>query len=196
MVGVLTSSELEHGTDLIRGSIADAAAQAVAVGQALLFADISSAILHDGPMATLLALTAVWLMVLMVFRKLRPASTVLLGLLLGVAWLIGIAAAARVRVNFLNFVVLPITFGISVDYAVNIVQRYRLEGRGSLPRVIRETGGAVALCSSTTIIGYSSLVVADNQALASFGLFASLGELSCLTAALIALPAWLLRGER
>ena len=194
-VGILSAHETEELTDLVRGSIADSGAQAMAVGQGLLFADIISAIVQDGPVATGLAFMAVWFLVLIVFRRLRPALTVFSGLLLGVAWLVGIAAAARVRVNFLNFVVLPITFGIGVDYAVNIVQRYRLEGRGSLPRVIRETGGAVALCSSTTIIGYSSLFSADNQALAGFGLLASLGELSCITAALIALPAFLLSKE-
>jgi predicted RND superfamily exporter protein len=191
-VGILSSHETEQMTDLVRGSIADSGAQAMAVGQGLLFADITSAILKDGPVATGLAFLAVWFLVLLVFRRLRPSLTVFSGLLLGVAWLVGIAAAARVRINFLNFVVLPITFGIGVDYAVNIVQRYRLEGRGSLPRVIRETGGAVALCSTTTIIGYFSLFAADNQALAGFGLLAALGELSCITAALIALPAFLL----
>jgi len=194
-VGILSSHETEEMTDLVRGSIADSGAKAMAVGQALLFADITSAILKDGPIATALAFWAVWFLVLLVFRKLRPSLTVFSGLLLGVAWLVGIGAAARVRINFLNFVVLPITFGIGVDYAVNIIQRYRLEGRGSLPRVIRETGGAVALCSSTTIIGYFSLFAADNQALAGFGLLAALGELSCITAALVALPAFLLEAK-
>jgi hypothetical protein len=61
--------------------------------------------------------------------------------------------------------------------------------------VLRETGGAVALCSLTTIIGYGSLLIADNQALAGFGLLASLGEVTCLSAALLALPAWLLLRE-
>ena len=191
-VGNLSSHETEELADLVRGSIADSGAEAMAVGQGLLFADITSAIVKDGPVATGLAFLLVLFLVLMVFRHLRPAWSVISGLLLGVAWLVGIAAAFRVRVNFLNFVVLPITFGIGVDYAVNIIQRYRLEGRGSLAHVLRETGGAVALCSSTTIIGYSSLVVADNQALSGFGLLASLGELSCITAALIALPAFLL----
>jgi predicted RND superfamily exporter protein len=101
-----------------------------------------------------------------------------------------------VRLNFLNFVVLPITFGIGVDYAVNIVQRWRQEGAGSLARVLRETGGAVALCSLTTIIGYGSLLTADNRALRGFGLLASLGELSSIMAALLALPAWLERAGR
>jgi len=133
------------------------------------------------------------MLVLVSLRRLRPALLVLGSLLLGVSWLVGAAAWARVRLNFLNFVVLPITFGIGVDYAVNIVQRWRLEGAGSLQRVLRETGGAVALCSLTTIIGYSSLLVADNRALRGFGLLASIGEVACLAAALVALPAFLLR---
>jgi predicted RND superfamily exporter protein len=121
---------------------------------------------------------------------------VLGGLLVGFAGLLGVAAAAGVRGNFLNFVVLPITFGIGVDYAVNIVQRQRQEPGASIVRLLRETGGAVALCSATTVIGYGSLFVADNQALAGFGLLAALGEVTCLLAALVVLPAWLNRGAR
>jgi uncharacterized membrane protein YdfJ with MMPL/SSD domain len=195
-VGSLDSKSLNEIKELVRGSIQESGAQAQAVSQSLLFADIVSAITRDGPMATGIALGVVCLLVIVVFRRVSPVIMVLSGLLLGVAWLIGIGAAAQVRVNFLNFVVLPITFGIGVDYAVNIVQRYRIEGRGSLPRVIRETGSAVALCSCTTIIGYASLLVADNRALAGFGLLASLGELTCISAALFALPAWMIFREQ
>jgi predicted RND superfamily exporter protein len=190
-VGVLNADELEAIRHLLRGSITESGTSTQALAQQLLFADITAAIIRDGPRATLLALVAVCLLVAAVFRKLGPTVMTCGSLLLGVAWLVGAAAAAQVRVNFLNFVVLPITFGIGVDYAVNIVQRYRLEGPGSLTRVIRETGAAVALCSATTIIGYSSLLVADNRALRGFGLLASLGEVTCLAAALFALPAWI-----
>jgi hypothetical protein len=54
---------------------------------------------------------------------------------------------------------------------------------------VRTTGGAVTLCSVTTVIGYASLLVARNQALFSFGVLAVLGELACLAAALLAFPA-------
>ena len=192
-VGTLDPRELHEFAKLIRDAIARSGARAQAVGQSLLFEDISTAIIRDGPRATALALALVCLVVVVTFRRLRPSAAVLLGLLLGVAWLVGLGAAAGVRLNFLNFVVLPITFGIGVDYAVNIVQRWRLEGRGPIDRVLRETGGAVGLCSLTTIIGYSSLLVADNRALQGFGLLAALGELTCITAALVALPAWLQR---
>jgi uncharacterized protein len=190
-VGVLNTDELEAIRKLLRGSIAESGTSTQALAQQLLFADITAAIVRDGPRATLLALFAVCALVALVFRKAGPTLLTCGSLLLGVAWLIGAAAAGQVRVNFLNFVVLPITFGIGVDYAVNIVQRYRLEGPGKMVRVIRETGAAVALCSATTVIGYASLLVADNRALRGFGLLASLGELCCLSAALFALPAWI-----
>ena len=44
----------------------------------------------------------------------------------------GAARAARqFKLNFLNFIALPITFGIGVDYAVNIVQRYVRDARSA-----------------------------------------------------------------
>jgi predicted RND superfamily exporter protein len=192
-MGSMGPKELEEISAVIRGAVTTSHARAMAVGQALLFQDISKSILVDGPKATLFAFAMVCLLVIVAFRRLGPSLQVLGGLVLGVAWLVGWAAFAQVRLNFLNFVVLPITFGIGVDYAANIVQRQRLEGPGSLARVLRETGGAVALCSATTSIGYASLLVADSRALAGFGLLASLGEVACLTAALLALPAWTIR---
>ena len=61
---------------------------------------------------------------------------------------------------------------------------------------MRATGGAVALCSLTTIIGYAALLVADNQALRSFGEMAILGEVACLSAAVVGMPAFLVWLER
>jgi predicted RND superfamily exporter protein len=95
----------------------------------------------------------------------------------------------REKINFLNFIALPITFGIGVDYGVNIFQRYRLEkSKGILP-VLKHTGGAVMLASFTTVTGYGSLLIASNQAFVSFGKLAVLGELTCVFAAVVALPA-------
>ena len=75
-----------------------------------------------------------------------------------------------------------VLWGIMVAYGVSgyvgwVVQRWRAEGRGSLGRVLRETGGAVGLCSLTTVIGYGSLLVAQSRALRGFGTLASAGEL-------------------
>jgi hypothetical protein len=100
-------------------------------------------------------------------------------------------------VNFLDFVALPITIGIGIDYAVNIVVRSRQDGGGSPRRALATTGGAVALCSFTTIVGYGSLILSANRGIRSFGLAAILGEITCIAAALFLAPALLqLLGRR
>jgi predicted RND superfamily exporter protein len=164
----------------------------------LVFADVIKAIRQDGPRATWLSFVGVVALLVVAFaagkrsaRSLRDAGWVLLALLVGVTWFLGLAFALKMRLNMLNFIALPITFGIGVDYATNVIQRRRIDHARSIADVVRTTGGAVALCSLTTIIGYSSLLVARNQALISFGLLADLGELACLAAALLALPAFL-----
>jgi predicted RND superfamily exporter protein len=63
-----------------------------------------------------------------------------------------------------------------------------LEG---LKVAIIKSGSAVTVCSATTIIGYMSLLYSQNGALYSFGMMAILGEIACLVAALIILPAML-----
>jgi predicted RND superfamily exporter protein len=100
------------------------------------------------------------------------------------------------KINFLNFIAVPITFGIGVDYAINIVNRWRLDGAGSVIHTVRETGGAVVLCSLTTTLGYLALLKSINAAVRSFGLAAVIGEVTCILAALVVLPAVLIMIDR
>jgi hypothetical protein len=165
-------------------------------GSAVIFADMIRAIVRDGPVATGASLAGVMLLVVLLARGVRGALAVLAALLVGVLWMLGAAALAGVRVNFLNFIALPITFGIGVDYSINIWLRYRLEGPGRMAETVSATGGAVALCSLSTIIGYAALLIADNQGLRSFGAMAILGELACLSAALLMMPAWFIVWDR
>ncbi|MEZ4405455.1 MAG: hypothetical protein R3A52_03025 [Polyangiales bacterium] len=71
---------------------------------------------------------------------------------------------------------------------MNLYDRLRFT-RGDTTEALRSVGGAVTLCSITTIIGYGSLTVADNQALQSFGLYAIAGEFACIATAMLLLPA-------
>src|SRR5262249_56180494 len=105
-----------------------------------------------------------------------------------------VLALGKVKMNFFNFVAIPITFGIGVDYAVNVMQRV-LNGGGVLP-ALRLTGGAVVLCSLTTTLGYLALLGSVNQAVRSLGLVAVLGEVCCLAAAMLFLPSWLMWRDR
>jgi len=181
-----------NGHDLLRMSSSltvDALGKRwTAASAAGVFAGMLENIIADGPKVTLWALVGVVTLVLFTFG-LRGAPPVLIALGVGVVWLGGIVGTIGLKLNFMNFVALPITIGIGTEYAANIWARMRLEGVGRVRTVIAETGSAVALCSLTTIIGYSSLLLSHSRALRSFGKLADLGELTCLAAALIALPA-------
>jgi predicted RND superfamily exporter protein len=154
--------------------------------------DLIASISQDGPRATLYSFLAVVVLIAFLFHNFRTVALCLMALTLGVLWLAGVVLGLGIKINFLNFIALPITFGIGIDYGVNIFQRYREEGAGSILRVVRETGGAVSLCSFTTIVGYGSLLLAENQAFGSFGLIAVIGEVTCLLAAIFSLPALLI----
>lgn len=157
------------------------------VSRSTVFAEMVRAMSSDGPRATLAAFMVVVFHSLLATRRLGPAAMVLCSLLSGVLLTVGGAAHLDVRLNFLNFVALPLTFGIGVEYAMNLYDR--VEHLGDVGEGLRSVGGAVSLCSLTTIIGYGSLLVADNQALQSFGYLAVAGELACSATAMFLLPS-------
>jgi predicted RND superfamily exporter protein len=165
-------------------------------GSAVIYADMWSAVLDDVPPAVLFSFGATVLVVIVAFRAGRAALAVLAGLLVGVCWMVGMLVVIKAKLNFLNFVALPITFGIGVDYAVNIVERYVREGAGGVVSAVANTGGAVILCSLTTTLGYFALVSSLNLAVRSMGLAAVFGEVSCMLAAVLVLPAGLLLIDR
>lgn len=181
---ILREVKLPNG-DVIRAS-----------GQPVILSDLLQAVVKEGPKVTLLSFTLVLMIIILSFMRWRPVSTIQLTLITGVVWLVGCMGLFGVRLNFLNFVALPITFGIGVDYAVNIYQRYLNDGPGSIGKVVSSTGGAVVLCSLTTIIGYSVLLMSRSRALVSFGLVALWGEFTCLAAAMISLPAFIAWREK
>jgi predicted RND superfamily exporter protein len=100
--------------------------------------------------------------------------------------------ALGVKINMLSFAAMPITIGVGADYVVNLLgamDALKLDARRACARM----GGAIFLCSATTIIGYASLVVAESGALRTFGWAAVLGEIMAVTTVLLVLPVVLAR---
>ena len=166
-------------------------------GRAVVFDDILKALTSDIPKAVGLSLVMTFLTVFLTFRRGKQSLSVLGALFVGIAGVGAYMYFAHIKINFLNFAALPITFGIGVDYAVNLMQRYHADGSRKIVSALETTGGAVVLCSLTTILGYLALVRSHNQAIGSLGRLAVMGEVSCLLAAVLVLPAgWYLIEQR
>jgi predicted RND superfamily exporter protein len=172
-----------------------AQASAVAAGPLLLSSDLAHAMRADGPRVAALSFACVIAICIAAFGVVGRQAWMFSGLsvaalLLGVTFMLGLLAWTGAKLNFSNFVALPITFGISADYSINMLRRFQAEGVSNDTRA-SQTGGALALCSATTVIGWGALLLVENQALFSFGVFAISGELTSLLAAVLALPAFL-----
>jgi predicted RND superfamily exporter protein len=163
-------------------------------GRAVVFADILKTVVRDIPRAVALSLAMTAFAVLVALGRTKKTASVLGALFVGAAGVALFLLLDHVRINFLNFAALPITFGIGVDYAVNVMQRHGETEGADIAHTLRTSGGAVVLCSLTTTLGYLALIRSHNQAIRSFGVIAVVGEISCLLAAMLVLPAlWRLR---
>jgi uncharacterized protein len=116
----------------------------------------------------------------------RRAAAVLAGAALGSLAMIAVCALVGMRVNFLDFVALPITLGLGVDYTVNIAHH---ADRDDPRAALRSTGASVLVCSLTTIIGYASLLVSSSVSIRGFGLASLIGEITCVLVALAVVPS-------
>lgn len=161
-------------------------------GSAVIFADILAAVTRDVPRSVALSLVLTISVVILAFQRNRSALPfVLFALACGIGGLAIYLYFAHIKLNFLNFAALPVTFGIGVDYSINVAQRWITNGHDATA-ALRTSGGAVVLCSLTTLLGYLALLGSHNRAIRSLGTIAALGELSCLLAAVVALPALLI----
>jgi hypothetical protein len=165
-------------------------------GGPVILADMLRAVVRDVPRAISLSLGLTLFTVLLAFRRGPYLAGVLFALAVGCGGVACYLYVADVRLNFLNFAALPITFGIGVDYAVNVAQRYEADRGKSIADVLRTSGGAVVLCSLTTMLGYVALVGSHNAAIRGLGSIAAVGELSCLLAAVVIMPALWRLAER
>lgn len=174
---VIKRIKLEDGT-VVRSS-----------GKVVIFNDMLDYVANEGPYATLGAFIAVLLVIIVAFRNGRHFLILSASMLIGVLLMMGVAVAFEQKLNFLNFIAIPIQFGIGVDYSVNIYSRFLQEGPGSIGRILRNTGGAVLITSTTTIIGYGSMWFSINGAINSMANLANIGEVTCLFTAALLMPA-------
>jgi uncharacterized protein len=164
---------------------------ALVAGEALVVADIIETMERDAPKIIAFALAGSILTVILVLGVRRHGVVTIACGLAGVIVMIAGCALLGLRVHFLDLIALPITIGIGIDYAVNLAARDRLEGARGPRHVVATTGSTVLMCSYTTAVGYGTLMLSANGGIRAFGLAALVGEVACITMALVVAPVCL-----
>lgn len=139
----------------------------------------------------LYAMTAIIIYVYFLFRNLRTIFFVLLPVLVGSIWTVGVMELIGLKLNMANLVILPLILGIGVVNGIHITHRYREEEDKHTSILGKSTGQAVLLSSLTTMIGFGSMMIANHYGVFSLGMVLTLGVFNCLIASVTFLPALL-----
>jgi uncharacterized protein len=141
------------------------------------------------PMALLMVV-----MLALMFRSLRDTLLIISALCLSGLLLLAVMTWAGLRWNFLNIAATPLLLGTGIDYGIHIMMALRRNG-GNVAATWRGTGKAVVFCGCSTAIGFGSLCLASNDALASLGAVAVIGILISMLVSVLLLPAWSVAGR-
>jgi hypothetical protein len=143
-----------------------------------------------------LALLAITVMLVLLFRSLKIALLALIPLVVGTGLTINLMWLLNLPFNQANVLFVPLVLGEGVEFGIIILARWRQEQSARAITLPASTAKGVALAALTTTLGFGSLMVSGHQGTFSLGLLATVGSLSVLLASLSILPAFLRLGEK
>jgi len=155
---------------------------------AVLFEEVVNNIKADFQGAIWYSLAAVFLLVLLDFRRLTTALLALFPLIIGSLWMVGVMPLLGIQFNLVNVAIVPLILGIGVDNGVHILHRYRAESSARVRHAVEHTGKAILLSSLTTTAGFGTLALASYVAIGSLGQLLAIGVTACLFTSVFALP--------
>lgn len=145
--------------------------------------------------STLASFALLALVLIIAFRSIRGFVCVMLPLLMGTVWTMGLTALFVGYMNLITAFIFAVLLGLGIDFGIHFYGRYREElalGHGDFEAMVQthlSCGHASLLASSTTIASFLALTLADFKGLSQFGGVAAMGVSCCLIAVLIVLPA-------
>lgn len=154
----------------------------------LLAAEILDWVKEKGPQTLTLAMMIVFFILLIDLRSIRLTLITFLPLVTGLALTGAIMAIFDVKLNFINFVMLPSIIGIMIDHCIYLIHHILDYSRGETLRSLKETGSAIILSALTTLSGYASLNIASHAGIQSIATVVELGIVTCTLCALFMLP--------
>ncbi len=124
------------------------------------------------------------------FGSIGKAMLVMLPPLGGGLMTFGMLALLKTNLNPANMIVLPLLLGIGVDCGIFVVHDYLAQTPGTY-RISSSIINAIMLTSTTTMVGFGSMMISSHYGLASLGLVLTVGVGNCLFISLFPLPALL-----
>lgn len=164
-----------------------------AAGAPIVIIEAGQAVLASFAQALTYSIIGISIVLFVVLRRVKDVLLVFAPVLVAALWTLAVSALLNVPFNFANVIVLPLLFGLSVDFGIHLVMRGRdgtkQDARSTTPR-------AITLSALTTIGSFGSIMLSGHPGTASMGLLLTISIALSLTAILILLPALMARAYR
>lgn len=172
--------------------------------EGLVFVDMLDLMKGDALKAVAAVIGVTVLLVGLFFRRPRIVAMVLMPSIFGIILLAGIMGIFDIKLSIFNMVILPALIGIGVDNGIHIVHRANEETKGEaqagaqagMANALARSGGAAAVTTLTTMLGFAGMLSADMGGLHALGLVATIGFGCCLLATFMTLPALTWIGDK
>jgi predicted RND superfamily exporter protein len=164
------------------------------VGYPLLRADAVEALISDQTLLTILGVSLVFLVSLLTFRAVIPATVCALPALASIVWVLGGYGIAGSSINYLSTalptiaMVLALADTIMLFFAWSAIRNRGLDGSEAIAAAIRRVGPANSMTSITTAVAFGSFAFGGNPALRSLAILGSSAVMIAFAAVMVVLP--------
>ncbi len=154
-------------------------------------------LLTDLPRVSLIALVAILLIFLAGFGSVYRTLLVLVPLVCGEVWTLGLTVLTLGHLSYLSSVFVGILFGLGIDFGIYFVGRFDEERhrgadpRAAVQRTLATAGRGVVTGGLTAVVAFLAIGFSELPAFSELGLVAGMGVALVLAATLLLLPALL-----
>jgi len=164
-------------------------------GEALITSEMNLAIVNGQIKSLILAVVAVMIILMIVFRSVGAGIFASLPLLLAESILFGLMGYFQIRLDAATALLSSVMIGVGIDYTIHFLWRYRDEYRecGSrkegVQRALQGSGKGIIFNAWSVIVGFAALVFSSFLPIQYFGFLVIVSISVCLVAALVLVPA-------
>lgn len=164
----------------------DSSANYVVFGQGFVTTEESRSMSDSFMIIGPLALVFVLLTLVLAYRDLVDIALGMLGVVLVLVWTFGLMGWLGMVFNQIMIAVPVLLIGLSIDYSVHVVMRYREEradGRSienAMRKAVGTVGVALTLVTATTAVGFLTNLTSSLPAIRKFGIVSAIGIVSAL----------------
>ncbi|WP_456475005.1 efflux RND transporter permease subunit [Candidatus Pyrohabitans sp.] len=185
----------------VRESIEDAGLEARLSGMIALDVDSYAVFGNDLGIIGLAGIVLVLSAVMLYFRSITRGLLVLVPVVLAITWTSGWMGYLGIPFSFISVGLIPILFGLGVDYGIHIINRYEEEmskGKSAIEALLESVstvGLGLIIVTFTTVAGFLGLLASALPSTQQMGQALALGIFFSLLAAFSTVPPALILKE-